>query len=66
MIAESIKEQWKNAYDKLKESLQQLLISVPTPYSNMASAEQAIKRYAKQGIITKFWQDTPKAGLTRR
>ena len=47
-------------------TLTQLLYEVPTHYSNMASAEQAIKRYAKQGIITKFWQDTPKAGLTKR
>jgi len=47
-------------------NLEQLLLSVPTHYSNMASAEQAIKRYAKQGIITKFWQDTPKTGLTKR
>ena len=40
-------------------TLSQLLYNVPTHYSNMASAEQAIKRYAKAGIISKFWQDTP-------
>lgn len=42
-------------------TLQQLLLSVPTHYSNITSAEQAIKRYAKEGIIVKFWQDKPKA-----
>lgn len=42
-------------------TLQQLLLDVPTHYSNITSAEQAIKRYAKLGIIDKFWQDTPKA-----
>lgn len=41
-------------------TLSQLLYNVPTHYSNMASAEQAIKRYAKAGIISKFWQDRPK------
>ena len=41
-------------------TLQQLLLDVPTHYSNITSAEQAIKRYAKQGIIEKFWQDKPK------
>lgn len=41
-------------------TLQQLLLSVPTHYSNITSAEQAIKRYAKQGIIVQFWQDKPK------
>ena len=40
-------------------TLSQLLYNVPTHYSNMASAEQAIKRYAKAGIISKFWQDIP-------
>ena len=42
-------------------TLQQLLLDVPTHYSNITSAEQAIKRYAKLGIIDKFWQDKPKA-----
>ena len=42
-------------------TLQQLLLDVPTHYSNIMSAEQAIKRYAKLGIIDKFWQDKPKA-----
>ena len=42
-------------------TLQQLLLDVPTHYSNITSAEQAIKRYAKHGIIDKFWQDKPKA-----
>lgn len=41
-------------------TLQQLLLDVPTHYSNITSAEQAIKRYAKLGIIDKFWQDKPK------
>lgn len=41
-------------------TLQQLLLNVPTHYSNVVSAEQAIKRYAKTGIIVKFWQDKPK------
>lgn len=41
-------------------TLQQLLLSVPTHYSNITSAEQAIKRYTKQGIIVQFWQDKPK------
>lgn len=41
-------------------TLQQLLLGVPTHYSNMASAEQAIKRYAQHGIIDKFWKDKPK------
>lgn len=41
-------------------TLQQLLLNVPTHYSNITSAEQAIKRYAKTGIIDKFWQDKPK------
>ena len=40
-------------------TLSQLLYNVPTHYSNMASAEQAIKRYAKLGIINKFWKDSP-------
>lgn len=42
-------------------TLQQLLLDVPTHYSTITSAEQAIKRYAKLGIIDKFWQDKPKA-----
>lgn len=42
-------------------TLQQLLLDVPTHYSSITSAEQAIKRYAKLGIIDKFWQDKPKA-----
>lgn len=42
-------------------TLQQLLLDVPTHYSNITSAEQAIKRYAKLGILDKFWQDKPKA-----
>lgn len=42
-------------------TLQQLLLDVPTHYSNITSAEQAIKRYAQHGIIDKFWQDKPKA-----
>lgn len=41
-------------------TLQQLLLDVPTHYSTITSAEQAIKRYAKLGIIDKFWQDKPK------
>lgn len=41
-------------------TLRQLLYAVPTHYSNVVSAEQAIKRYAKQGIIVQFWQDKPK------
>lgn len=41
-------------------TLSQLLYNVPTHYSNVVSAEQAIKRYAKSGIIEKFWQDKPK------
>ena len=41
-------------------TLHQLLYNVPTHYSNLDSAEQSIKRYAKQGIIEKFWQDKPK------
>lgn len=40
-------------------TLQQLLLAVPTHYSNITSAAQAIKRYAKMGIIDKFWQDVP-------
>lgn len=40
-------------------TLQQLLLDVPTHYSNITSAEQAIKRYAQHGIIDKFWQDKP-------
>ena len=41
-------------------NLEQLLNIVPTHYSNVASARQSIIRYAKQGIIEKFWQDKPK------
>lgn len=41
-------------------TLRQLLYAVPTHYSNVVSAEQSIKRYAKQGIIVQFWQDKPK------
>lgn len=41
-------------------TFKQLLLAVPTHYSNITSAEQAIKRYAKTGIIVKFWQDKPK------
>lgn len=44
-------------------TLQQLLLAVPTHYSNITSAEQAIKRYAKMGIINKFWQDKPKGAI---
>ena len=40
-------------------NLEQLLLSVPTHYSNMASAKQAIKRYAKEGVIDKFWNESP-------
>lgn len=40
-------------------TLQQLLLDVPTHYSTITSAEQAIKRYAKLGIINKFWKDSP-------
>ena len=40
-------------------TLSQLLYNVPTHYSNLASAEGAIKRYAQSGIIEKFWKDKP-------
>lgn len=39
-------------------TLSQLLLEVPTHYSNKSSAEQAIKRYAKYGIIEAFWNQT--------
>lgn len=38
-------------------TLSQLLLEVPTHYSNLTSAKSAIKRYAEHGIITKFWKD---------
>ena len=38
-------------------NLEQLLNIVPTHYSTVGSARQAIVMYAKQGIIEKFWHD---------
>ena len=38
-------------------TLEQLLNIVPTHYSTVGSARQAIIMYAKQGIIEKFWHD---------
>ena len=38
-------------------TLQQLLTIVPTHYSNITSAYSSITRYAKEGIIQKFWKD---------
>lgn len=38
-------------------NLQQLLAIVPTHYSNMTSAYSSITRYAKEGVIKKFWND---------
>lgn len=40
-----------------KYTLDQLLLNVPTHYHSMSSAKNALKRYAKHGIITKFWKD---------
>lgn len=37
-------------------TLSQLLIEVPTHYSNITSAKSVIKRYAKYGVIEKFWK----------
>ena len=36
-------------------TLDQLLVFVPTHYSNIKGAKQAIINYAKQGIIEEFW-----------
>lgn len=38
-------------------TLQQLLVCVPTHYSNITSAYGALTRLAKQGVIEKFWRD---------
>lgn len=38
-------------------NLKQLLAIVPTHYSSVASAEGAIRRYAKHGIIKQFWKE---------
>lgn len=38
-------------------NLKQLLAIVPTHYSSVSSAEGAIRRYAKQGIIQQFWKE---------
>ena len=38
-------------------NLEQLLNIVPTHYSNIGSARQAIRNYAKHGVIEKFWHD---------
>lgn len=38
-------------------TLSQLLIEVPTHYSNITSAKSVLKRYAEHGIIEKFWKD---------
>lgn len=38
-------------------TLSQLLLEVPTHYSNITSAQSAVKRYAEHGIIEKFWKD---------
>lgn len=38
-------------------NLEQLLNIVPTHYSTVGSARQAITMYAKRGIIEKFWHD---------
>lgn len=37
-------------------TLDQLLAIVPTHYSDIRSAHGAIKRYAKEGVIEKFWR----------
>lgn len=36
-------------------NLKQLLAIVPTHYSSIKSAEGAIRRYAKYGVVEKFW-----------
>ena len=38
-------------------TLSQLLLEVPTHYSNISSAKGAIERYAQYGVIEKFWKD---------
>ena len=38
-------------------NLKQLLTLVDTHYSNKSSAESCIRRYAKVGIIEKFWRE---------
>lgn len=38
-------------------TLSQLLIEVPTHYSNITSAKSVLKRYAEHGVIEKFWKD---------
>lgn len=38
-------------------NLKQLLAIVPTHYSSVSSAEGAIRRYAKHGIIQQFWKE---------
>lgn len=47
----------KAAIEHPDYNLKQLLTLVDTHYSNKSSAESCIRRYAKVGIIEKFWRE---------